>query len=100
MRLAARSVVLLLCLACFGVTEYRPSQSKTVGLHLRLIRSIDLNKSKGQVDQLIELPDGSLLVRDSTLEPLDAQSVELYDRSGNLIRKIGSFGQEPGHYNA
>ena len=70
------------------------------GFHLKLVRSVELAKPQGNVDQLIELPSGELLVRDSTYNPLEAQAVEIYGSSGALVRKIGSYGQEPGHYYA
>jgi len=68
--------------------------------HLKLVRVLELAKPSGNIDQLIPLPDGGFLTRDSTYNPLQSQVVEVYGPSGNLIRKIGSYGQEPGHYYA
>jgi hypothetical protein len=98
MRLAVRFALLALFLICCAMFVPGSNNSPSSGFHLKPVRTVDLNKSKGQVDQFIELPDGSFLLRDSTFNPLELQSVELYDRGGHFVKKIGSFGQEPGHY--
>lgn len=63
-------------------------------------RSLSIGKRGGNIDQLIELPDGRFLVRDSGAGSLGRQSVELYSREGRLLRAIGSIGQSPGSYYA
>lgn len=68
--------------------------------HLKLVRKLELSKPSGNVDQLIPLPDGGFLIRDSTSTPLQSQAVEVYGPAGNLVRKIGSFGQQVGQYYA
>jgi hypothetical protein len=75
-------------------------KSTAPSFHLKLVRVLELAKPSGNIDQLIPLSDGGFLTRDSTYNPLQSQVVEVYGPSGTLIRKIGSYGQEPGHYYA
>ncbi|HEV3038573.1 MAG TPA: 6-bladed beta-propeller [Candidatus Angelobacter sp.] len=89
----------LLAIACLSAMMLAQSKSG-LSFHLKLLRTINLAKPSGNVDQLIPLPDQGFLIRDSTYNPLQSQAVEIYEPSGNLVRKIGSYGQEPGHYAA
>lgn len=100
MRFSACLMSVILCLVCQAEKKPDAPHNPAPGLHLKLIRTIDLNKSKGQIDELVELPDGGFLVRDSTFDPLQSQSVEVYSHSGTLLRTIGRFGKEPGRYYA
>jgi sugar lactone lactonase YvrE len=70
------------------------------GADLRLtpIRSVTLQKSAGQVDQVVSTPDGGLIVRDSDYRREDTQAIERYDPAGRLERTIGRFGRAPGEY--
>jgi hypothetical protein len=74
--------------------------SQPAAFHLKLVRSIDLHKPKGAVDQLVELPGGGFIVRDSETPDFKNQAVEIYKTTGTLERKIGSYGLAPGRYRA
>src|SRR6476619_7361711 len=93
-----------LIIALFASTTFAEKATDTTvvekssppSFHLKLVRVLELAKPSGNVDQLIPLPDGGFLTRDSTYNPLQSQVVEVYGPSGNLISNIGSYGQEPG----
>lgn len=65
-----------------------------------ILRRVHLSKSTGDIDQVVPLPSGGLLVRDTDLLVQQRQTLEVYDGSGRFARKIGKFGPAPGSYQA
>ncbi|HEX5757666.1 MAG TPA: hypothetical protein VF121_00585 [Thermoanaerobaculia bacterium] len=59
---------------------------------------ITLAKAGGRVDEVIVLRDGTHVVRNSDFENAEDQSLELYDRSGRLIRRLAGYGRSPGSF--
>src|SRR5437763_9675257 len=74
------AILVFVSLLAAGVTPQKAVSSKS--FHLQSRRQIQLNKSSGEIDQVIELPDGNIMVRDSTFKPLEAQAVEIYGSDG------------------
>jgi hypothetical protein len=65
---------------------------------LERVGTFRINKSSGRIDQLIRLPDGGYVVRDSNYRDENAQAVEIYDSDGRFRNKIGRFGKGAGQY--
>lgn len=62
------------------------------------IKAYSIAKDSGGIDQLVVSPEGNFLVRDSDFRNEAAQAIEIYDREGRFVRRIGSFGKSPGQY--
>ena len=62
------------------------------------LKKIRIAKSSGTVEQVAILSGGAILVRDSNLAKPKEQALELYDSRGQLTRRIGKVGPEPGGY--
>lgn len=65
---------------------------------LEKVSSQSILKKDGRIDQVIPLPSGDFLVRDYSWQEEEKQAIEIYSSEGAFLRKIGSFGQSPGHY--
>lgn len=61
-------------------------------------KAVVLRKPTGQVDEVVVLDGGTLLVRDSNYRRQETQALELYDGSGRRIRRLGGFGHSPGSF--
>ncbi|MFY9558563.1 MAG: hypothetical protein WAV20_08880 [Blastocatellia bacterium] len=91
-----RAVRIVAVLFCMGLS-YNPGFSQS-RVHLNRISSTQLKKESGRIDQVVPLPDGRLVVRDSDYYNETTQGIEIYDRSGNFLKKIGKFGKSSGQY--
>src|SRR5687767_11509715 len=67
---------------------------------LSILSNVILIKTAGDLDQVVPLPAGGFLVRDTDLLEQQRQALEVYDASGRLSRKIGKFGPRPGSFQA
>jgi len=65
---------------------------------LLVIRTTVLSKADGDINQAVPLPDGGYLVRDANFGKEREQRLEVFNRQGHLIRKIGGFGPGSGEY--
>ena len=63
------------------------------------IRTLLLEKSVGDVDQVVPMA-GGFLVRNTDLLKQQRQSLEVFDTSGRVTRTIGKFGRRPGSFQA
>lgn len=97
---SVRLAVLLVISAFLLSKNVHAQKSVPPNQHLTRLREVLLSKKSGNISQIIELPDGSFLIRDSTYVPLTAQSVEHYSPFGRVVGRIGSYGSEPGRFNA
>lgn len=89
------------CLSLFlvlGCILLAPRQSRAAVQLIPAGTPITLAKAKGRVDEVILLRDGTYLVRDSDYENAEAQGLELYDRSGRLVRRLAGYGRSPGSF--
>jgi hypothetical protein len=77
----------------------RKAYSQSGGGLVRL-SSTTIAKERGWVDQVVLLPDGGFLVRDSGDDDPQAMAIQVFDRQGHYIRAIGSPGNSPGQYYA
>jgi len=74
------------------------TQARADARLLEKMRSLKLAKQSGRIEQVLPLADGGFLVRTSFLRNESGQGIEVYDRRGQFIRKIGTFGKSPGQY--
>jgi len=90
---AVRIATALICVISIYLPGYAQSR-----VHLNRVGSVSLNKQSGRIDQVVPLPDGRFVVRDSDYYNETTQGIEIYDRSGNFLKKIGKFGKSSGQY--
>jgi hypothetical protein len=62
---------------------------------LTTVRTFQLSKPAGRIDQFAALPDGTFVVRDANFHDPATQALEVYGRDSRLVRKISAFGTEP-----
>jgi hypothetical protein len=72
--------------------------SARAGVQLSRVGVTLLKKNSGRVDQVVVVPDGGYILRDSDYANEATQVLELYDAYGYLCGQFGSFGRGPGQY--
>lgn len=92
------SLCLVLGCALLGCALLVPRQARAAVQLVPAGKPIALAKASGRVDDVIHLRDGTVLVRDSDFENPEAQGLELYGRSGRLIRRLAGYGRSPGSF--
>lgn len=65
---------------------------------LTLVKTTQLRKPAGHVHQVVPVPGGGLIVRDSDFHDEKTQVAELYSDAGYYCGQFGSFGHGPGQY--
>lgn len=65
---------------------------------LSQVRTFVIQKTSGTIDQALVFSTGEFLVRDYDLRDEENQAIEIYDKGGRFIRKLGKFGEGPGQY--
>lgn len=89
---ATKTLVLLVVLSSFA---YGQTPSRVT---LNRVATRPINKPSGRIDQVVALPDGGFVIRDSGYSNESTQAIEVYDREGRFRKKIGTFGRLPGQY--
>jgi hypothetical protein len=93
-RLHRLTLALLLCIACsLHASRALAAESKVA---LAQIKTTLLRKPSGHVHQVLTVPSGGFIVRDSNFSDETAQAVELYSDAGYYCGQFGSFGRGPG----
>ena len=62
------------------------------------IKSVTLDKTSGQVDQVEARPGGGFAIRDYTWDPPEAQVIELFSEAGARESRIEGYGHGAGKY--
>jgi hypothetical protein len=89
-------VIVVIALVHAGVPEL---SNKSVGAAgFTKGRTILIQRPKGGLDEVLELPGGQFAIRDSNFKQLPQQAVGLYSPQGQFQRAIGGYGQGPGQY--
>lgn len=96
MRLHRLALASLLCIA----GGLHPSRAFTAESRVDLsqIKTTLLRKPSGHVHQVLAVPSGGFIIRDSNFSNETAQAVELYSDSGYYCGQFGSFGRGPGKF--
>lgn len=86
----------LLCLAGTLHTSRALAAQPEVGLSQ--IKTTLLKKPSGHVHQVVAVPSGGFVIRDSEYRDEKTQIVELYSDRGYYCGQFGGFGRGPGQY--
>jgi len=65
---------------------------------LNRVATTRLDKQSGRIDQVVSLPGGGFVIRNSDYRNERTQAIELYNQQGHSRGKIGTFGRSPGQY--
>jgi hypothetical protein len=79
-----------------GVAQTLPEKASP---QLTTIRVLDLRGEVPQIDQVVPLPEGGFVARDSDFESQERQGVFLYDSRGAFLKRIAGYGLQPGQFN-
>jgi len=89
---ATKTLVLVVVVSSF-VHGQAPSR-----VTLNRVATKPINKPAGRIDQVVALPDGEFVIRNSDYSNEPTQAIEIYDREGRFRKKIGTFGKLSGQY--